>query len=150
MWTIPYRQEPAMAHELMFDDDDPVLARVRAIALALPEAKEKISHGRPSFYTNKVFCNYGAWTKHDDRQHPHSILVLLDDEETAALRERPDGFVPGYWGPWGWTGIDIDDDTDWDEIAELITESYLQTAPPKLVKRWQDAQSPGQPEPSIT
>ena len=32
-----------MAHPLMFDDADPLLARVREIALALPEAAEKIT-----------------------------------------------------------------------------------------------------------
>ncbi len=32
-----------MVHPKMFDDDDPVLARVRHIALALPETAEKVS-----------------------------------------------------------------------------------------------------------
>ena len=45
-----------MAHQQMFDDDDPLLAQVRALALALPEADEKVSHGRPAFFTKKVFC----------------------------------------------------------------------------------------------
>lgn len=35
----------------MFDETDPLLARVRGIALALPEAGEKVSHGRPAFFT---------------------------------------------------------------------------------------------------
>jgi hypothetical protein len=26
----------------------------------------------------------------------------------------------------------LDDDTDWDEVAELVTESYLYCAPQKL------------------
>lgn len=35
-----------MAHQLMFDGDVPFLERLREIALALPGAAEKVSHGR--------------------------------------------------------------------------------------------------------
>ncbi len=49
-----------MPHPIMFDDADPILARVREIALALPEATEKISHGRPTFSAPKMFAVYGA------------------------------------------------------------------------------------------
>ena len=45
-----------MAHPQKFDDGDPVLARVRELALALPDAGEKVSHGRPAFFTTKVFA----------------------------------------------------------------------------------------------
>ena len=48
------------SHPIMFDDTDPVLARVREIALALPEAAEKVTHGRPTFFTAKVFAYYGG------------------------------------------------------------------------------------------
>jgi hypothetical protein len=30
-------------------------------------------------------------------------------------------------------GLAIDDDTDWDEVRELVTESYCVMAPKKLV-----------------
>lgn len=33
-----------MEHAAMFDDDDPVLERVRSLALTLPGAGEKVSH----------------------------------------------------------------------------------------------------------
>ena len=45
-----------MAHPQMVDDDDPMLERVRAIALALPGASEKTSHGRPALHTVKGHC----------------------------------------------------------------------------------------------
>ena len=32
----------------MFDAADPLLARLRQVCLALPDAAEKISHGRPN------------------------------------------------------------------------------------------------------
>lgn len=49
-----------MAHPARFRDDDPLLHRVRDLALSFPGAAEKISHGTPTFYTVKVFCQYGA------------------------------------------------------------------------------------------
>lgn len=125
-----------MAHERMFDEDDPLLARVRGIALGLPDTQVKVSHGRPAFFTRKVFAYYGGSLKVDGAwvQHPQSVLVLLPVDERAALREQERCFVPGYLGPAGWTGVDLDEATDWDEVAELLETSYRETAPASLVR----------------
>lgn len=124
-----------MAHAQMFDDDDPILARVRTLALALPEADEKVSHGRPAFFTKKVFCIYGGALKVDGEwvQHPHSLLVQVSEDERHALVEDPRVFVPAYWGPSGWIGVDLDDATDWDEVGELLEESFRLTAPKRAI-----------------
>ncbi|WP_344499794.1 MmcQ/YjbR family DNA-binding protein [Dactylosporangium maewongense] len=119
-----------MGHPIMFDDADPILGRVRELALALPDAAEKISHGHPAFYTTKVFAYYGGSVKVDGtyRQHERSVLVLVDPAEREALLEDARSYVPAYLGPSGWIGVDLDDDTDWDEIAELLDASYRRTA----------------------
>ncbi len=64
--TAGYRQN--MAHEIMFHDSDPILSRVRSMALALPSAAEKVSHGRPCFFTRKIFLILGATTKGDHHE----------------------------------------------------------------------------------
>ena len=85
-----------MAHPIMFDETDPLLGRLRALALALPDAAEKISHGHPAFFTTKIFAYYGGSVKVDGvyQQHEHSVLVLIDpggpDPDAAALRVRND------------------------------------------------------------
>ncbi len=119
----------------MFDDDDPFLERVRSIGLDLPGTAEKGSHGRPAFYTTKVFAYYGSSHKVDGEwiQHPHSIVVLPDSDERQALLEDPRVIVPAYLGPSGWIAVDLDEDTDWSEIAELLDASYRLTAPKRLV-----------------
>lgn len=119
-----------MAHPLMFDEDDPVLRRVREIALALPGADEKVSHGHPAFFTTKVFAYYGGSLKVDGawEQHERSLVVLPDDEEARALLEEARCYRPAYLGPSGWVGVDLDDGTDWDEVAELVEGSYRITA----------------------
>jgi predicted DNA-binding protein (MmcQ/YjbR family) len=119
----------------MFDDDDPILAKVRECAFALPGAAEKISHGRPTFFTKKVFAYYGG-SRRDDGvwiQHPESLIVLLDPGDRMALVEDERVYLPAYLSPSGWIGLDLDDDTDWGEVAELLDASYRLTAPKSLI-----------------
>jgi len=114
----------------MFEDDDPYLARVRSLAADLPNVGEKVSHGRPAFFTKKVFAYYGGSLKVAGEwvQHPHSLMVQPDESERRALLEDERVFVPAYLGPAGWIGVDLDDATDWTEIAELLDASYRLTA----------------------
>ena len=125
-----------MAHAQMFDQDDPILARVRAISLGLPGAAEKISHGRPVFFTKKVFAHYGGSDRSgpgDWIQHPQSVLVLLEPDERAALLDDPRTYRPAYWGPSGWLGVDLSLTTDFDEVGELIESSFRNTASARLI-----------------
>ena len=125
-----------MAHDEMFDRDDPMLALIRGIALGLPGAAEKISHGRPAFYTKKVFAYYGGSVRRGDGdwvQHPQSVMVLLDADERAAYLDDPRAFVPAYLGPSGWLGIDLMSTGDLEEVAELIDSSFRNTAPARLI-----------------
>ena len=126
-----------MAHPQMFDDDDPYLGRVRELAAALPASAEKISHGRPALYTTKVFAYYGGSLKVDGEwvQHPHSLVVQLDPGDRQALLEDDRTYVPAYLGPSGWVGVDLDDDSDWTEIAELLDASYRLTAGKRHIAR---------------
>jgi len=119
----------------MFDDDDPYLARVREIARPFPDCDEKVSHGRPAFFTKKVFAYYGSSLKEDGEwvQHPHSVVVLADDDERVALLEDPRTYVPAYLGAYGWIGLDLDERTDWTEVAELLDASYRLTAPKRAI-----------------
>jgi predicted DNA-binding protein (MmcQ/YjbR family) len=119
----------------MFDDDDPVLSRVRELAAALPRTDEKVSHGRPAFFTKKVFAYYGGSLKVDGAwvQHPQAVIVLPDGDDRVALLADPRSFVPAYLGPSGWIGVDLDGGVDWTEVAELLDASYRLTAPKALV-----------------
>ena len=127
-----------MAHPIMFDADDPLLERVRGLALALPEAEERISHGRPWFAVDgrPAFAVYGSGTRGPDKvMHPHAVVVHVDDDERPAREQDPRFFVPAYLGPRGWLGIDVDrPDTDWAEIAELLDASWRRTAPARLLR----------------
>lgn len=126
-----------MSHPRRYADDDPYLARLRRICLALPEASEKESHGHPNFYTKKVFAVFGGVVKgdHDSDRWSQSVLVLpnLLTREAALSDDR--FFVPGYYGPYGWIGLDFRAaEVDWDEVAELVDESYRNTAAARLTR----------------
>lgn len=124
-----------MAHPLMFDDDDPMLRRVREIALALPGADEKVSHGHPAFFTTKVFAYFGGSIKVDGEYvaHTQSLVIKPDAEEARALLDEERCYRPAYLGPSGWVGIDLTDETEWDEMAELVDASFRNTAGKRLI-----------------
>ncbi len=134
--------DAGVAHPQMFDDDDPVLARLRAACERLPEVAEKISHGRPLFTAGaagKVFAAYGGSVKlrpGEHERHDHAVLVKPDPAEAGALAEDDRFFSPAYLGPSGWVGLDLDTaDTDWGEVAELLDASYRTVASRTLLAR---------------
>ena len=122
-------------HPQMFEEDDYGLHQVREIALAFPEAGERVTFGRPMFRAGKLFAVYGAMTKGPDKQDfPHSVLVHPDADSHEALMQDPRFFVPGYFGPAGWVGLNLDAaPVDWQEVAELLDESYRNAAPKRLI-----------------
>ena len=127
-----------MSHPARYEPDDRYLARLRAICLALPEAAEKDSHGHPNFYTKKVFAVFGGVVKgdHGSDRWSQSVLVLPDLLSREASLSDQRFFVPGYYGPYGWIGLDFRAaEVDWDEVADLVEQSYRNTATARLVRQ---------------
>ena len=124
-----------MAHAPHFDPDDPVLAQLRSICLALPSADEKVSHGRPAFFTKKVFAIYGGATNGENAtSFDQSLVFKVADDERAALEQHPRAYNPMYWGPSGWLGYDLGGSPDWDEVGELVEDSFRLTANKTQIK----------------
>jgi predicted DNA-binding protein (MmcQ/YjbR family) len=105
--------------------NDP-LDRLRAICLALPEATERETWGQATFRVReKIFAVAGEGSGRlgmtcKGRPGLQAALVAAD----------PDRFyVPPYFGPKGWLGVHLGEMTDWDELADLVEESYRMTAP---------------------
>ena len=120
-----------MPHPVMFDENDPLLARVRELCLALPEVEERVSHGRPTFRVSKQFAVYGGGQKspRGHVRHDHALLFVADPADAPALDQDDRFFVPAYYGPAGWRATDLDrDDVDWTEVAELLDASYRSVA----------------------
>ncbi len=131
-----------MAHPTRYDPDDDYLGQLREICLALPDAKEKVSHGRPVFFTQKIFAVFGGLVKgdHSSDQFGQSVLILPDRDERLALLQDERFFDPAYYGPSGWVGFDFrrsatDGGVDWGEVSELVEDSYRNTASVTRVRR---------------
>jgi predicted DNA-binding protein (MmcQ/YjbR family) len=108
----------------MYDDDDPFLAELREICLALPEAVEKETWGRPTFRAGKIFAIFAG-----EQEHPYGLVFKPEDDERAALVQDSRFYPPRYWGPYGWLALDFSAaSVDWAEVAELVETSYRQIA----------------------
>lgn len=121
----------------MFTDDDPGLAELRRICLALPGAEERISHGRPTFRAGRIFAAFGGSEKIRPGEHrmvPSAFIFTPDEVDLPAIDADDRFFVPAYYGPHGGRAIDLASPAvDWAEIAELADASYRRIAPKRLL-----------------
>jgi predicted DNA-binding protein (MmcQ/YjbR family) len=106
------------------------LDRLRAICLAMPESSERETWGHATFRVReKIFAMAG-----DGTAGRLALSCKARPGLQAALVETdPNRFyVPPYVGSKGWIGVYLGDETDWDELADLVEESYRMTAPKRV------------------
>jgi len=114
--------------------EEPRLARLSKICLALPEATRECMNSHAGFTVRKKTFAYFLNDHHGD-----GIISVackaLPGENTALAAAQPDRFyLPAYIGPKGWVALRLDiGKVDWEEVAELVTASYRQIAPKRLV-----------------
>ena len=119
-----------MAHPPLFEADDPVVERLRALCAPFPESVEIEAWGRPTFRAGKkIFAVAGA-----TMDRAHTLVFKPDPEEHPALLELPQIFVPPYFGASGWLALELDHDTDWAFAAELLDASHRQVALKRQLK----------------
>ncbi len=101
------------------------MERMRAIALALPEATEELTWGDHVNFRvrNKIFC----FPADGD-----VLTVKADPEERVALLDDPRVTPAPYLARGGWVRIELAAPVDWTEVRELIHTSYRLIAPKKL------------------
>ena len=121
-------------------DPAALLARVRELALALPETDERESHGSPGFRvggekTGKYFAYFA------DQHHgsPHIACLVRTgsmDELLALVEDQPEiYFKPAYYGASGWVGIILNrPGVDWDAVSEWLERSWRGAAPKRLTR----------------
>lgn len=132
--------EISMRYEVSPD----TLSRLRLVCLDLPEAiEEKAWAGIRWCVNRKNFAHVltisegwpPAYAKAAATHGPVCVLTFrLSSEHCAAGRFARAPFFRPVWFP-NIAGIVIDARTDWDELDELIRDSYRVLAPKKLVAR---------------
>jgi hypothetical protein len=118
-----------------------VLERVRPICLALPDAYEEEAWTGVRWRVRKrTFAHVLTVEGGTDSAHARAALVdgpttlvtfRSAGEELAMLRSAG---PPYFYAGWGRdvVGMVLEPTTDWEEVAELLTESYCVLAPKKL------------------
>ena len=140
-----------MARTDRIEPDAELVARLGRIALALPEAYEEDAWtGTRWRIRAKTFAHVmvgqagfeSSFRAITGVAAPTSLLTFrATGDELLALVNTG---LPFYKPPWSSTivGMVVDDDTDWAEVAELLTESYRFCAPQKLVRLLDKAANP--------
>lgn len=122
------------------------LPKLRRIALALPGAWEKTSHGEPTFWVRKrMFASYANAANHHGAGR-NAVWCKADPLTQAwLLAQGPDlYFSPPYVGPSGWIGIYLDGDVDWQAVAERLEHAHrLAREAPNAAKRPARPRRPG-------
>jgi predicted DNA-binding protein (MmcQ/YjbR family) len=109
--------------------------RFREICLSLPETTEVFveTWGHPTFRVGpnaKMFASCSA----PDAER--AVLGMkVEKAHQAALVATDQRFsVAAYVGRHGWINVDAGGALDWDEVRELVVESYVLNAPKRLAR----------------
>ena len=114
------------------DVDPDLLARLGEICMALPEVRTEPAWAGHRFLIRKHTIVH-IYALYDVDGHIDTKLQFRssDEEREVLIASGHPFFRPG-WGT-DTIGIVLTDDTDWEEINELMIESYCILAPKKLV-----------------
>jgi hypothetical protein len=121
-----------------------IIRKLQLTCLDLPEAYEEEAWlGTRWMVAKKNFAHVlmidggrpPAYAKVAKTAGPACVLTFRTSGPAAqnARFLKPPFFLPGWWPDIA--GIIVDDDTDWDDVAALLTRSYRALAPKRLAER---------------
>ncbi len=110
-----------------------VLAELRSVCLGLPETAEKqVWAGTQWRVRNRMFAHVLSV---DFEDGPVTVMTFRSTgPELDALRGAGHRFFRTAWGA-NLVGMVLDAGVNWDEVTELVIESYCVLAPRKLVEQ---------------
>jgi hypothetical protein len=120
------------------------VAKLRSVCIALPEAYEEQAwvgtrwRIRKRTFAHVLMIESGwppAYARAAGSDGPISVMTFRSwGPELDALSHAGHPFFKPRWWP-DIVGMVLDAGVDWDEVAELTTESYCLLAPKRLVQR---------------
>lgn len=125
--------------KLVGRESDPrwLQAQVAALALALPEAEERPSHGSPGWRVagGKYFAIFSQ-QHHGEREIAVLVKTSGPDEMAALVEQDPEAYYrPAYYGASGWVGLVLNrQGVDWDHVADWLQRSWRAVAPKRLTR----------------
>ena len=117
-----------------YTDDVPedVEIRLREVCLELPDAYEESAWAGTRWMVRKRTFAHVLGVELDQTEPLVVLSFRSAGEELEVLRHAGHPFFVLGWGRDA-MGMVLDGDTDWDEVRELVTESFCVLAPKKLV-----------------
>jgi phosphoribosylglycinamide formyltransferase-1 len=118
--------------------EDPRLARLTEVALALPEATRQIYGSHAQFLVRKRTFAYFLDNHHGDGIVAVTCKVLPGDNQVLSAAQPHRFYLPAYLASKGWVALRLDTGkVDWNEVKELLLSSYALTAPKRLADQVQ-------------
>ena len=112
------------------DVPDEILQRLRATLAALPEVTEERAWVGVRWQVGKATVAH-VFGGEDQRVR---VTFRAELDEVLAFEHLGEPYFRAGWGS-NVVGLLIDGGTDWDEIAELLTDSYCIQAPARLAEQ---------------
>jgi predicted DNA-binding protein (MmcQ/YjbR family) len=117
-------------------EEDPRLARVTKICLALPDTERQLRGDHAQFLFRKKTFAYFLNDHHGDGIVAITGKVLPGENQALAAAQPARFYLPAYIGPRGWVALRLDvGKVDWDEVSELVRCSFQLTAPKRRKPR---------------
>ena len=114
------------------DVPDNVEIRLRKLCLELPDAYEERAWVGTRWMVRKRTFAHVLGVEVDDAAPLVVLSFRSAGEELEVLRHASHPFFVLGWGRDA-MGMVLDDGTDWEEVRELVTESFCVLAPKKLI-----------------
>jgi hypothetical protein len=112
---------------------DERLKKVAAICRSLPEAARVDMGSHVQFMVRKKTFAYFLNNHHGDGIVSVCARAFPGENHTLIEAHPQKFYLPAYIGPRGWVALRVDrGKVNWNEVRDLITASYLQSAPKKL------------------
>jgi YjbR len=137
MWVVEAESDDEVRPPVEIPED--IAGRIRTLCLALPEVTvhvdDSLTRTRSTSLSFEIrrrsFCLLVAVEGRNGNRVPLLRLRADPDEREALLSIGDPFFAPR--GGRDRIGVLLTHDTDWEEIRELVTDSYRVIAPKKLI-----------------
>lgn len=106
------------------------LGKLREICLTLPDARETLTRGEAQFRVgDKIFAGYAV------PDGTPGISFKLELWHADIVVQDPRFRRSKYFGSSGWVWMNLTDKIDWNQVRELVLESYALIAPKRSVQK---------------
>jgi hypothetical protein len=111
-----------------------VVRRIRRVLTALPGCREEPAWVGTCWQVDNGSRQVTVAHVFGGEDQLFRVTFRAEPDEVLAFQHLGDPYFRAGWGR-NVVGLLLDDDTDWEELAELLTDSYCLQAPRELAAR---------------